>query len=211
MSPFEKGLFGQEPEAESAAKKSSLRPPSDLVTANVDGGSRGNPGPAGYGVLLRDGNGKTIAELSEYLGHKTNNHAEYSALLAALKYAHEHGIQKLKVISDSELLVKHMQRQYRVNSPDLKPLYEEAQQMASGLEYFRIEHVLRERNHDADRLANLAMDRGTGRAPARSAAESAPKTTKPESKEFNGVVRNGHVELIDVRLAEGTRVKIRVE
>src|SRR5579883_3074295 len=200
-------LFDEQDQVESGKKKSSSQTSSDIATANIDGGSRGNPGPAGYGVLLRDGNGKVIAELSEYLGHKTNNHAEYSALLAVLKYSPEHGIRKLKVISDSELMVKHMKRQYRVNSPDLKPLYEEAQKLAAQLDYFRIEHVLREQNREADRLANLAMDRGTGKA-SRPAAD---KPARIENKEFSGVVRNGHIELIDVRLAEGTRVKIRVE
>ena len=182
-----------------------------LVTANIDGGSRGNPGPAGYGAMLRDADGKTVAELSEYLGHKTNNHAEYSALLGTLRYAVEHGIKRLKVISDSELMVKHMKRIYRVNSPDLKPLYEEAQKLAAMLDYFKIEHVLREYNRAADHLANQAMDRGTGKAPAKPKPEK-PSSAIPEWKEFSGVVReDGLVELTNGKLPEGTKVRVKVE
>jgi len=135
----------------------------EWFTANVDGGARGNPGPAGYGVYLRDPSGAAIKQLSEYLGHRTNNAAEYSALLAALEYAVAHGIRALKVISDSELMVKQMKGQYRVSSPDLKPLYEKARSLVRQLDKFSIEHVLRGKNQHADRLANEAMDRGMGR------------------------------------------------
>jgi len=138
-------------------------PPIEWVTANVDGGARGNPGPAGYGVYMRDAAGTPIAQLSEYLGHKTNNVAEYSALLAALEYAIAHGYRALKVISDSELMVRQMTGKYRVSSPDLKPLFEKACSLVRKLDKFAIEHVLRSRNQHADRLANDAMDRGTGR------------------------------------------------
>jgi ribonuclease HI len=131
--------------------------------ANVDGGARGNPGPAGYGVYIRDAAGAPIKQLSEYLGHRTNNVAEYSALLAALEYAVAHGHRALKVVSDSELMVKQMTGQYRVNSPDLKPLYEKARSLVRRLDKFAIEHVLRAKNQYADRLANDAMDRGTGK------------------------------------------------
>jgi ribonuclease HI len=132
-------------------------------TANVDGGARGNPGPAGYGVYLRDASGAPIRQLSEYLGHKSNNVAEYSALLAALEYSVANGIRALKVISDSELMVKQMNGQYRVSSPDLKPLYERARSLVRQLDQFAIEHVLRGKNQHADRLANEAMDRGMGK------------------------------------------------
>ena len=135
----------------------------DLVVAHCDGGSRGNPGPSGYGVVVEDARGRTIAELSEFLGVKTNNFAEYSGLLAALEYALRHGHSRLRVVADSELMVKQMKGQYRVNSPDLRPLWEEAKRRVAGLERFEIQHVLRGKNKGADRLANLAMDRGTGR------------------------------------------------
>ena len=98
----------------------------DFITAFCDGGSRGNPGPAGYGVSIEDAAGHPVAELSEFLGVKTNNFAEYSGLLAALEYALSHGHARLKVVADSELMVKQMKGQYRVNSPDLRPLWEEA-------------------------------------------------------------------------------------
>ena len=133
------------------------------ITASVDGGARGNPGPAGYGVYIRDANGAAIAQLSDYLGHKTNNFAEYSALLAALEYAVANGHRALKVISDSELMVRQMNGQYKVTSPDLKPLYEKARSLVRQLDKFTIQHVLREQNRQADKLANEAMDRGQSR------------------------------------------------
>jgi ribonuclease HI len=129
-------------------------------TAHVDGGARGNPGPAGYGVAITDASGHPIAELSEYLGHRTNNYAEYQGLLAALRYAAEHQIKALKVISDSELMVRQMKGIYKVRHPELRKLYDEAQQLVRRLEHFEISHALREHNKTADRLANQAMDRG---------------------------------------------------
>ena len=129
-------------------------------TAHVDGGARGNPGPAGYGVAITDASGHPIAELSEYLGHRTNNYAEYQGLLAALRYAAEHQIKALKVISDSELMVRQMKGIYKVRHPELRKLYDEAQQLVRRLEHFEIRHALREHNKTADRLANQAMDRG---------------------------------------------------
>jgi ribonuclease HI len=129
-------------------------------TAHVDGGARGNPGPAGYGVVIHDASGCKIAELSEYLGHRTNNYAEYRGLLAALDYAHANGIRTLKIVSDSELIVRQMKGIYKVRNPELRKLYDEAQQLARKLDHFEIRHALREHNRDADRLANQAMDRG---------------------------------------------------
>jgi ribonuclease HI len=133
------------------------------ITAYCDGGSRGNPGPSGYGVSIEDAAGRPIAELSEFLGVKTNNFAEYSGLLAALEYALAHGRKQLRVVADSELMVKQMKGQYRVNSPDLRPLWEEAKRRAAKLDRFEIQHVLRGKNKRADALANQAMDRGSGR------------------------------------------------
>src|SRR5271157_1743902 len=129
-------------------------------TAHVDGGARGNPGPSGYGVAIQDAAGKPVAELSEYLGHHTNNYAEYQGLLAALRYAAEHQIKALKVISDSELMVRQMKGIYKVRHPDLRKLYDEAQQLVRRLDHFEIRHALREQNQTADRLANQAMDKG---------------------------------------------------
>jgi probable phosphoglycerate mutase len=128
--------------------------------AHVDGGARGNPGPAGYGAVITDPQGKKVAELSEYLGHHTNNYAEYQGLLGVLRYAIEHGIAALHVVSDSELMVRQMNGIYKVKNPDLRTLYDEAKQLAARLEQFQIRHALREHNQTADRLANLAMDKG---------------------------------------------------
>jgi len=177
-------------------------PASGWITAFCDGGSRGNPGPAGYGVYLQDENGQKVAELSEYLGKKTNNFAEYSGLLAALDYALAHGHSHLKAVADSELLVKQIKGQYRVNSPELRPLYEEARRRIAQLEGFQIQHVLREKNRHADRLANLAMDKGTGRSlPSGNAAAS-----KPEA--LRGFVKGGVIHLIEGELPDGVFVKV---
>ena len=127
--------------------------------ANIDGGSRGNPGPAGYGVRIEQPDG-TITELKEFLGSCTNNVAEYSGLLAALRWAAEHGIAALRIRSDSELLVKQMRGEYRVKNPGLLPLYDEARALMRSISKVTFEHVGREFNKDADRLANEAMDEG---------------------------------------------------
>ena len=142
-------------------------------TAHVDGGARGNPGPAGYGVVIQDPIGRKIAELSQFLGHRTNNYAEYNGLLAALRYAIAHQIHSLKIISDSELLVRQMKGIYKVRHPELRKLYDEAQHLTSQIEHVEIRHSLREHNQDADRLANDAMDRG------KSATRSEPRTAHP--------------------------------
>lgn len=140
-------------------KSAQPRPESYLV-AHVDGGARGNPGPAGYGVVIEDETGKKIAGLNEYLGHRTNNYAEYSGLLAAVQYAVDHGYKRLKVISDSELLVRQLRGQYKVKHPTLIELHGRAKQLIGKLDWFDIGHVLRDKNREADRLANEAMDRG---------------------------------------------------
>jgi probable phosphoglycerate mutase len=104
-----------------------------------------------------------LAELSEFLGIQTNNFAEYSGLLASLDFALAHGHPRLRVISDSELMVKQIQGKYQVKSPGLRPLYEQAKKKIAQLKDFEIVHALRHKNKDADRLANLAMDRGMKR------------------------------------------------
>ena len=134
--------------------------PREHLVAHIDGGARGNPGPAGYGVVLEDQDRRRVAGLSQYLGHRTNNYAEYSGLLAALEYALAHGPKALKVISDSELMVRQIKGVYKVRNAALRELYEKAQQLIRQLEWFEIGHVLRESNREADRLANEAMDRG---------------------------------------------------
>jgi ribonuclease HI len=129
-----------------------------VTTAYTDGGSRGNPGPAGYGVRIEDEAGQLVEELHEALGTATNNVAEYRGLLAALRWARDHGVRALRIRSDSELLVKQMKGIYRVKNPGLRPLYDEAQHLARQIGRVVFEHVPRERNTEADRLANKAMD-----------------------------------------------------
>ena len=131
------------------------------IIAYTDGGARGNPGPAGYGVRVETDTGDLIEELRGFLGSATNNIAEYHGLLAALRYANERGHRIVHIKSDSELLVKQMRGQYRVKNPGLQMLYQQAQALARTLERVAYEHVRREQNKEADRLANQAMDEGT--------------------------------------------------
>jgi ribonuclease HI len=135
----------------------------DCFTAHCDGGSRGNPGPSGYGAVVEDAQGNVVARLSAFLGRQTNNYAEYSGLLAVLAWAIEHNARRLRVVSDSELMVKQMKGQYKVKSPGLLPLWEEAKRRAARLDRFEMRHTLRGGNKEADRLANDAMDKGMGK------------------------------------------------
>jgi len=155
--------------------------PVNLFVANVDGASRGNPGPASYAVIVRGPDGATCFEVGKYLGRATNNVAEYYGLITALDYAAAQGIDRLLVRSDSELLVRQMQGRYKVKSTDLRPLYERARKMANGLAHFAIEHVPRELNREADELANLALDR-TGSRSGGGAASAAEGEAKPDRK-----------------------------
>ena len=129
-------------------------------TAHCDGGSRGNPGPAGYGAVIEDASGQVAARLSEFLGRQTNNYAEYKGLLAVLAWAVDHGVRRLRVVSDSELMVRQMKGIYKVKNPGLRPLWEEAQRLARQLDAFEMRHTLRGGNKEADQLANDAMDKG---------------------------------------------------
>ena len=201
------------------------------VLAHCDGGSRGNPGPAGFGAVLVDAAGQPLAELSEFLGFKPNNYAEYSGLLASLAWALEHGHGKMRVISDSELMVKQIQGKYKVNSPDLRPLFEEARRRIGQMEKFEIHHALRHKNKVADGLANDAMDRGMGKSatpggeaqapratpyPQRATAPPVPKTMEPPPKPaeqprtmLRGFVRDGVIHLLGGgSLPENSFVKI---
>jgi len=186
---------------------SSSESSADSIVAYIDGGSRGNPGPAGYGVAINDAAGHRIAELSDYLGVQTNNFAEYSALLAVLEYAVKHGHKALKVVSDSELLVKQMRGEYKVRNETLQQMAHEARELIRRLESFQIRHVLREQNREADGLANRAMDSGTGRKTQPQPPAAQPVADPP--REVNGYVVNGRVEFLDGSLPEGTMVKVR--
>jgi ribonuclease HI len=186
-------------------------------TAHCDGGSRGNPGPAGYGAVIEGPKGQSVARLSEFLGRQTNNFAEYKGLLAVLTWAREHGIRQLRVVSDSELMVKQMKGQYKVASPALRPMWEEARRISRELEGFEIRHTLRGGNKEADRLANEAMDKGMGRpsgsaaGPQGSAATGSAQTTQSPRQPkqiLDGYVKGGVVHLLEGELPEGSFVKV---
>ncbi|HTH53550.1 MAG TPA: ribonuclease HI family protein [Edaphobacter sp.] len=211
------GLFADAP--------SSSASQTGWVNAHCDGGARGNPGPAGYGAVLTGSAGEPLAELSEFLGIRTNNYAEYSGLLAVLDYALEHGHRRLRVVSDSELMVKQIQGKYRVNSPDLKPLWQEAKNRIARLDAFEISHALRHKNKDADRLANQAMDRALKRPqapgqpappplkatpyPTKSSAPPDPDARPSSGTMLRGFTRDGVVHVLGGQtLPDGVFVKI---
>lgn len=183
-------------------------PPDHYLVAHSDGGARGNPGPAGFGVVIKDEAGKRVAGLSEYLGHQTNNFAEYQGLIAALEYAIEHGPRALRLISDSELLVRQIKGIYKVKNATLQDLHGRAKELIGQLDWFSIGHALRENNQEADRLANEAMDKGTGRVIRTSAPA---QTAVIPQQEFEGIVRDGKVELLNGSLPDGARVQLRVK
>jgi len=155
------------PRSKPASSPSLFAPPAnapeDRLVAYIDGGARGNPGPAGFGVVIEDAHGHRVDALSRFLGHQTNNYAEYSGLLAALEYAIGRGQPALEVISDSELMVKQINGQYKVRNAALLELHKRAKSLIAQLRWFNIHHVLRGKNKDADALANKAMDEGMGR------------------------------------------------
>jgi len=207
----------------------------EWVTAHCDGGSRGNPGPSGYGAVITDGGGQVVARLSEFLGIQTNNFAEYSGLLAVLKWALEHGQRRVRVVSDSELMVKQMKGVYKVASPGLRPLWEEAKGLARKLDGFEMSHTLRGGNKEADKLANDAMDRGMGKgreqgtgnreqsdgtkgpreqgsAVGADAYAKPPKPGQNAPKQprqvIEGYVKDGVVHLLEGELPDGIFVKV---
>jgi ribonuclease HI len=196
-----------------------------VYVANIDGASRGNPGPASYAVVLRDPEGKIALELAKNIGRETNNVAEYFALLAALDYAASHNIAALRVRSDSELLVRQMQGRYKVKSADLKPLHERATKISRQLRYFAIEHVRRELNRDADALANVVLDSAgvpkfedrksrlaneTTPAPTRPTQVPVPPHANPAHTLRARFVRGVFVPADPVDLAEGSEVTLDI-
>jgi ribonuclease HI len=203
--PATKSLFSRQEDS------SRENPPAHYLIAHSDGGARGNPGPAGYGVVIQDESGRKVAHLSEYLGHQTNNFAEYQGLIAALEYALQHGPKALKLISDSELLVRQIRGIYKVKNAVLQDLHGRAKELIAQLEWFSIGHALREQNQDADRLANEAMDKGMGRVVRAPSPATASTTSNASSQELEGVIRNGVVELVNGKLPEGTRVQVRAK
>ena len=209
--PHGKSLFGDaaaEPKSAAAAYR-----------ANIDGGSRGNPGPAAYGVVIRDGSGELVAKLKKYIGRMSNNVAEYYGLIAALDYAQSRKIRALRIESDSELLVKQMRGQYKVKSADLQPLFERAKKMTQGFESFRIDHVYREQNREADALANEALDAAEGVVPGAPGAKKSevhstkPELTgaKPEPRRIRARFRGGVLYLLeDLELPDGMVVDVSI-
>jgi ribonuclease HI len=171
------GLFGDAPPEHKPVASHQV---------NIDGGSRGNPGPAAYGVVIRDGKGEIVARLKKYIGHNTNNVAEYFGLIAALDYAQTHGIRALRVESDSELLVKQMRGQYKVKSEELKPLFEQ--------------------NREADALVNQALDE-TSRPRPKAATEKAPG--RENTIRLSATYRDGLLRPEEpLNLPDGTEVEI---
>jgi ribonuclease HI len=165
----------------------------------VDGASRNNPGPAAYGVVIRRPDGAAVRSLSRYIGVKTNNEAEYLGLVAALDYATRQGITKLRVRSDSELLVRQMQGRYKVRSASLRLLHEQARKLARHFAYLGFEHVPREQNVEADRLANGALDRAAPGGPR-------PVSRTIRARYSRGVLIPGE----PVELAEGEEIEITI-
>ena len=128
------------------------------ITVNVDGGARGNPGPAAIGVVLRDGSAKVLEEVGERIGEATNNVAEYKALLRGIELAAEQGAGEVELIGDSELVVRQVEGRYKVKNAGIKPLHEEVTRALAGFDSWSIRHVRRAENADADRLVNQALD-----------------------------------------------------
>jgi ribonuclease HI len=152
-------VYPRKKSASTAPLFESSAPPG-LIVAYTDGGARGNPGPAGSGVVIQDADGKRLVGLSLYLGDRqTNNFAEYQGVIAALDYAIKHGHPALRIISDSLLVVNQLNGEWKVKHPDIKLLHERARGLIRQLKFFEIKHVLRAGNAEADRLANDAMDR----------------------------------------------------
>lgn len=193
-------------------------------TAHCDGGSRGNPGPSGFGAVIEAPGGAIAAELSEFLGVQTNNYAEYSGLIGVLNWAIENSATHLRVVSDSELMVKQIKGEYKVSSPAIRPLWEQARALARKLDGFEIRHTLRGGNKTADRLANEAMDKGMGkdretgagtreeqmRGTVRANAyEKPPKPARSATPEvLEGYVKGGVVHLLDGELPDGIFVTV---
>jgi len=200
-----KSLFAEAaPEPKPAAAAAAYR-------LNIDGGSRGNPGPAAYGVLIRDANGGVVAKLKKYIGRFTNNVAEYYGLIAAMDYAQSHGVRAIRIESDSELLVKQMRGQYKVKSADLQPLYERAQKMSKAFDSFRIDHVYREQNREADALANEALDETEGKPANPAAAAKSSSLDRTGPRRIPARFRGGVLYLLeDVGLPDGSVVEVSI-
>ena len=183
--------------------------PAGVYIAHVDGASRGNPGPASYAVIIEGPDGQNVLAMGKYLGRETNNVAEYYALITALDYATSHKLSRLRVLSDSELLVRQMQGRYKVKSADLRPLYERAVAMSRSLDYFAVEHIPREKNREADKLANEALDR-TGRSSSDGGAAATKNVVAKPVRVRAHYVKGVLVPLEPLELEEGAEVLLDV-
>src|ERR1700704_1595254 len=180
-----------------------------VYTANIDGAARGNPGPASYGLVLRRPDGTPLESLGKYIGRHTNNVAEYYALIAALDYALANGIKRLRVQSDSQLIVNQIKGLYKVKHPDLRPLHERAKKLAAGLEAFAIQYVPREQNHEADAAANAALDNTSGVKPSFDSERTPAQKAAP--RKVRALYRDGVlVPAEPLGLKEGAVVEISV-
>ena len=180
----------------------------EVVTLEFDGGSRGNPGPAGIGVVLRAKDGTELVTLGRFIGRATNNVAEYRALITALQKAKELGARRITIRGDSELVVRQMKGEYRVKDEALRDLYQEAQALLRQFSHATIEHNYRHKNALADKLANLAMDRkgdvtevngdaGGGTGSAASDEIDAPAPVAPKAGDRFACARCGSVLRVD--------------
>jgi probable phosphoglycerate mutase len=184
------------------------------VIVHIDGGSRGNPGPAAYGVMIESADGSRLAAFSGYLGKTTNNVAEYQGLLAALDHALSKGYLRVQVQTDSELMAMQIKGVYKVKNPGLKPLWEAAVRLIGRFESFSIEHVRRERNREADRLANLALDAAAAEASGSGGSRTASTSPEPKSGRplrTSATFRNGVLEPhFQLSLLEGEVVDLEI-
>lgn len=189
-------------------------PPAAHV-AFIDGASRGNPGPASYAVIVRAPDGKEVFHVGKYIGRATNNVAEYYALIAALDYAVTHKFTSFRVRSDSELLVRQMLGNYKVKSPDLRPLHERARKLAASLPHFSIEHIPREANRNADALANAALDSSGTSSHDGAAQHGEIRKAIPRPRDENRKIRARFAKGVlipaePLELSEGEEVEITI-
>lgn len=165
------------------------------ATINIDGGSRGNPGPASYAVVMKTSDGETIEDTG-FLGQATNNVAEYTGLIKALELAKKHHLKTLQIYSDSELLVKQMSGEYRVKNEELKGLFDEANELKKKFSKVVISHVRREQNKRADELCNITLDRET-KTGSKGTKVATPKEIRQATSVSDGRVRADCLECLD--------------
>jgi len=169
----------------------------ETLTLEFDGGSRGNPGPAGIGIVIRAADGTPVLTIGRYIGTATNNVAEYRALIAVMEEALKLGARKVIIRGDSELIIKQMRGEYRVKNPDLRVLYDEAQHLFHQFDEARIEHNLRHKNELADNLYNLAMKKRGEVTEAEDSPMDTPAPVAPKTGQIFSCARCGvRIELL---------------